>query len=226
MTPQMRLKKQQLADLQCLREIGEAGIRQIDDAVAQLPIAPLQPTEFRGKLKTLLAENDGAADAVLRTLLSLHGLMRQLDLTSDEIFAGLNSAVREADWNAEDLKKWEQAAEAFKGLFHLPVVRLSAKALELSYQHAHLLQRSQIVTDIRPLFDQEAKEIQGTIISHKLLLRYDDLEGEHLLSLAVDEKDILSLIKQCERALQKSKTVQSQLKDRAQIQTLIPGKDE
>ena len=54
---------------------------------------------------------------------------------------------------------------------------------------------------------------------------YDDAEGEHSLSVAVDERDVDLLIKQCERALKKSKTAQAQLKEKAGLDTLIPGAD-
>jgi hypothetical protein len=57
------------------------------------------------------------------------------------------------------------------------------------------------------------------------MLRYDDIEGNHVITLSLDEKDILALVKQCERALNKSKTAQDQLEGKAGIPTIIPGKD-
>jgi hypothetical protein len=225
MTPQIRLQKQQLADLQCIREIGEAGLHRIIVELNKLPLAPAQPRELQTVFRAALDQNETLAQVVLRQLLSLHAMLRQLDLSPEEIFSALNFGLSESDWNKADFKKWEPVSTAFKNLFELPIVRLSAKALDLSYQHSHLLQRAQIVTDIRPLFNQDATEIQGTIISHKLLLRYDDIEGEHVLSLAVDEKDIKSLIRQCERALKKSQTATTQLNDKAGLKTLVPGKE-
>lgn len=224
MTPQIRLQKQHLADLQSIREIGGAGLRKVVDELQKSPIAPVQPVDLQGIISQALGGNAANADVLLRQLLSLHGMRRQLDLSGDEVFAGLSSGLHESDWTDVDFKKWEATVGTFKELFELPIIRLSAKALDLSYQHSHLFQRAQIITDVRPLFNNDASEVQGTIISHKLLIRFDDIEGEHLLSVAVDERDIESLIRQCERALTKSVTAKTHL-DKAGLKTLVPGKD-
>lgn len=224
MTPQIRLQKQNLADLHSIREIGNAGLRNVVEELKKSSVAPVQPHELQGAISHALESNLANADVLLRQLLSLHGMRRQLDLTVDEVFAGLSSGLQESDWTEADFKKWESVAGTFKELFELPIIRLSAKALDLSYQHSHLFQRAQIITDVRPLFNNDASEVQGTIISHKLLIRFDDIEGEHLLSFAVDERDIESLIRQCERALTKSVTVKTHL-DKAGLKTLVPGKD-
>lgn len=224
MTTQMKLRPQQLADWQCIRGIGEIGMGLVVAEVRKLPISPVQPKELQGVISKALDGRSKDADVLLRQLLSLHGIRRQLDLTSEEIFAGLDSGLLEAGVGETEFKKWESVSPAFKELFELPAVRISAKGLDLSYQHSHLMQRVQIITDVRPIFNSEADEIQGTLISHKLMIRYDDLEGEHALSLAVDDRDIKALIRQCERAFKKSELVKAQL-DKAGLRTLIPGKD-
>lgn len=225
MTPQLKLQKQHLDDLQCIREIGETNLKHVLSEVQKLPVAPVHPKELQSTISKALGGDEANADTLIRQLLSLHGLRRQLGLETAEVFAGLDSGLRESGWEMEELKKWEPASGIFKMLFDVPVVQLSAKALDLSYQHSHLLQRAQIITDIRPIYNGDATEIQGTIISHKFLLRYDDIEGEHVLSLAIDEKDIQSLIRQCGRALKKASTAKIQLGDRAKLTTLNPGEE-
>ena len=226
MTPQIILKKHQLSDLQCIREIGQAGLDRVIAEVNKIPIAPLQPQQLQDEISKALKNNGSNSEAVLRQLLSLHGMLRQLDLSPEEVFAGLNSGLQKSEWDETALKEWASVSVIFKKLFELPIVQLTAKALDLSYQHSHLLVRARIITDIRPLYNSDATEIQGTIISHKFMLRYDDIEGEHEISCAVDERDIKSLIKQCERALIKSQTAMNQLNEKAGLKSLIPGKDE
>jgi hypothetical protein len=224
MTPQIRLQQQHLADWQCIRDIGEASMGRVVAEVKKLSTTPMQPKELQTVISSALEDNEPNADVLLRQLLSLHGMRRQLDLTSEEIFAGLTAGLKDAGLDDAEFKKWQSISPTIKELFELPAVSLSAKGLDLSYQHSHLIQRTQIITDIRPIFNSDATVIQGTIISHKLLIRYDDLEGEHLLSLAVDDRDIRSLIRQCDRALKKSDVAKGQL-DKAGLITLIPGKD-
>ena len=225
MTPQIRLQPRSLADLRRIQDIGQDRLKRVVAEVGKLPPLPVHAQELQEVMSKSLNGNVADADILVRQLLSLHGLQRQLNLDSEEIFGGLTSGLQESSGDKSEVARWESVSAIFRELFELPIVRISAKALDLSYQHSHLLQRSQIITDIRPLFDNEATTIQGTIISHKFLLRYDDIEGEHLLSLAVDEKDLKSLIKQCQRALQKSEVVKKRL-EQAELKTLIPGEEQ
>jgi hypothetical protein len=211
MTLQIRLQKRDLAHLERIREIGQAALRQVIVELSKLPVAPCQPEKLHDSISEALDGDVQRAEVLLRQLLSLNGMRRQLNLRSDEVFLGLDSGLRRGGWGQEELAKWESVSGIFKELFDLPIVRLSAKALDLSYQHTHLFERAQIITDIRPVFNDDATEIQGTVVSHKLLLRYHDSMGTHELSLAVDKKDIEALIQQCNRALKKSETVKVQL---------------
>jgi hypothetical protein len=227
MTPQIRLQKQHLADLQAIGEIGQEGLRKVVAEAAKLPVAPVHPKQLQEVIAKALVGDEAKADMLLRQVLSLHGMLRQLDLSADEVFSGLSSGLRpeESGWSNEEFENWKSASGSFRQLFELPIVRLSAKALDLSYEHSHLLQRARIITDVRPIFDHDATRIEASVISHKLMVRYDDVEGEHVLSLSVDERDVKELIKQCERALRKAQTAKAQLEDKAGVKTLVPGKD-
>lgn len=227
MKPQFRLHPRQLADLQAIRGLGASALKVAIAEVKKLHPNPTRPDEIQAVLLRALKENSVGCDALLRQVLSLHGLGRQLNLSAAEIFSGLQPGLQptESGWAEEEFKEWVAIADLVKEFFELEVIRLSAKALDLSYEHTQLLQRARILTDIRPVFNDDASEVRGTVISHSLLIRFDDPEGDHVLSLAVDEDDIQSLIRQCERALKKSKTARDRL-EKAGVQTIMPRKDE
>ena len=226
MTPQIRLQKHHLADLQVVREIGPEGLRGIAAQLRKLPVEPILPKQWHRVITEFLGGDEAKAGVLVRQVLSLHGMLRQLDLSSEEVFAGLSSGLQpsESGWSGDEFERWKSVSGAFRELFDLPLVRLSAKALDLSYEHAHLLQRARIITDVRPIFDDKAIQLQGAVIAHDLLLRYDDVEGEHVLSLSLDDRDIESLRKQCERALLKAQTAKAQLEEKGLLKTLVPGK--
>jgi hypothetical protein len=228
MTPQIRLQRHQVADFQLIRDLGVEAIQRVIPEVKNLGLVPKQPADIQAVLMRASGGNKNGIEALLRQLLSLHGLVRELNLSSTEIFAALNAGLHPAEskWLPEEFDRWVSVSPLVKELFELEVVRLSAKALDLSYEHSELLQRARILTDIRPVFNDDASEVRGTVISHTLLLRYDDIEGDHVLSLALDEGDIRSLIQQCERALKKSQTARTHLEAKAGIPAIVPGKDE
>ena len=80
----------------------------------------------------------------------------------------------------------------------------TAKALDLSYDYANLLQTTRIVTDIRPIFDNDVTKIDAAVVSFTLRLSYDNTEGNHGLSIAMNQADVKALREQCDRALKKS----------------------
>jgi len=228
MKPQIRLNPYQLADLQVIRGLGVQSLKDAISEVKKLPSAPTQPADIRHALSVTLKGNTSGGEALLRLVLALHGLRRQLTISPDSIFQGLQSGLlpSESKWTDEEFKQWLAIADLVKEFFELEVIGLSAKALDLSYEHTQLLQRARILTDIRPVFDEDASVIRGTVISHSLLLRFDDAEGDHVLSLSIDEEDIHGLIKQCERALKKSQTARKQLQEKAGICAIVPGSEE
>jgi hypothetical protein len=102
-------------------------------------------------------------------------------------------------------------------------VSLAAKAIELSYDYANLLRRTRILTDIRPLYNDSADCIEAAVVSYTLRLRYDTADGEHELSIALDEADLRTLMAQCERAMTKAKTARDVLAGRCNISIAISG---
>lgn len=227
MTPQFRLEKRQLADWQLVREIEPKLLRESIDKLRSLPPLPCPPGDLDRILKRVLVNRDAEAESLLRQLLSLHGFARNINLRTDQVFAGIQFGLNpvQSDWTDEQFQRWVKIEPLLRELFELDVVRLSAKALDLSYQHAELLQHAQILTDVRPVFDTNASEVRGAVISHSILLRYDDIEGDHTLSLLLDEADVRALKDQCDRALTKSETLQTHLKKQPGIAVWVPGKE-
>jgi hypothetical protein len=227
MTPQIRFQKHQLADLQVIRDLDAESLRKAIAALSQLPPIPTRPAKIQKTWTEALGKSEKGGDSLLRQLLSLHGMVRQLDLSSDVLFKGLNASLQppESEWTTEEYERWMSISSLVRELFELEVVCLSAKALDLSYEHSELLQRARILTDIRPVFNSDANEIRGTVITHSLMLRYDDIEGNHVITLSLDEKDIYALMRQCERALSKSKTAKDYLEGKTGLPAIVPGKD-
>lgn len=105
-------------------------------------------------------------------------------------------------------------------------VRTVSKALDLAYEYANLFQDARIVTDIRPIFndvDDEQMEIEAAVVAFTLRLHYDDRQGNHSLSVALDETDVRTLKYQCERALHKAQLAQDRMRDMVGVPTIISG---
>ena len=181
----------------------------------------LRPQEL---LETLSGPLDDDAEPLARQLLSLQGLVRQTGLPVDEVFSGIRGAVeRQGQEVSIDTNAWANVEEIVKELVRDQSVRLASTAIELAYDYANLLRQTKILTDIRPLFNETADEIEAAVISYTLRLRYDSADGEHELSIALDESDVKTLAVQCARALSKAATAQAMMAEKCNVSVIVSG---
>ncbi len=205
MAIQIQLNKSQLADLRAIRELGPEVLGAVVEHINSLETAPLAPGKLQEAILEVVKGNEEAVNSTLRQAISLASLQRRrkLDVETvlDSIRKGLQSA--NAPWDGTSLAKWDELVPAFRRLISSKNVEIAAKALDLSYDYANLLQTTRIVTDIRPVFDNEVTKIDGAVVSFTLRLTYDNAEGSHNLSIAMNQADINTLREQCDRALKK-----------------------
>jgi len=218
---QLRVMKHQLADLKQICQLGTGRLAEVKKKLGELPRPILRPQQLLAEVGIVLGEE---AEPLVRQLLSLQGLIRQTGLPSEEVLAGIRDAIqrqgREVDLEAS---VWVEVEPTIKTLVEEQSVRLAATAIELAYDYANLLRRTKILTDIRPLFNKAADEIEGAVVSYTLRLRYDSADGEHELSIALDESDIRILAAQCDRALTKAATARALLAKKCDLSVIVSG---
>jgi hypothetical protein len=85
------------------------------------------------------------------------------------------------------------------------------KGLYLAYEYQNVATKLQLLTDVRPVFSDDATRIERHVLSYLLRLEYHDGSHLHSLDFALDAEDIRVLRRLCERAEAKAETVQKQL---------------
>lgn len=166
--------------------------------------------------------------SLMNVLMSLVTLRRQRDLNAKELLEGLHHGiVSSGAWSDEELSRWKELEPSLRELFSSPSLWSVVKALDLSYDYSNLLQTAKILTDIRPIFNDEATLICGSVVSYTLRLYYSTLAGESKsLSIALDEKDVNKLRELCDRALRKAQTAKSFMQKNNIKGTFITGEEE
>lgn len=99
-------------------------------------------------------------------------------------------------------------------------VAISFKAQRLTYLRDKLLHDVEIVSDVRPIFNENGEEIVEFVVTHELamtLLVGREIRREHI---TIDYADILALRKACDRALVKTQTIKKTLSDRHRVEVL------
>lgn len=227
MPTQFRIPPDQLADLARIRDLGSAAIQGIVDQLSGLAQFPLNPTELRRLVASLLDGDSELADSIVRPLLALNHLVRNRSTDVDSVIEGLSQAVERLEqWTTEQKESWHTIESSLRELFLCDAVRMVSKATELSYDYANLFQGARIFTDVRPVFndeDDDSLDIDAAVISYTLRLHFDNREGNHSLSIALDEDDIHTIQKQCDRALRKSQVTRRRICQAADIPSVIFG---
>lgn len=220
----------QLSDLAAIRDLGHEVLGAITEQLAQIKPTPLQPAELRKALKDAIPDNDLAANALLRQLISLYHLQWQRRLKPQEILDGLAHALKRAPadtgWDEPNRKEWQELQPQLLALLDIEQVRTVVKALNLGYEYANLLDAARIMTDIRPIFGENDSRIEGAVISQTLRIYYNSRDGDHSLSLAMDHDDLKHLLQSCQRALAKAKTAKKHMQHNGDVPTIVRGDED
>ena len=117
---------------------------------------------------------------------------------------------------------WDACEPIVTRLLSSASVRLTSKALDISYDFERLFVGGRFVTSIRPVFDETREHIVGGAIVQTLRLAYLAGTGEeNTLSIALDRADIVRLMKSCEVALAKGQELAQLSSDRWGLPTMM-----
>jgi hypothetical protein len=140
---------------------------------------------------------------------------RKLGMSSDAFIEGVSSGLDSLPidkWNEEHRDNWNKILPIIKRLISDDSkLVLSAKASGLLQDQHLLLCNSQVITDIRPVFDDSASTIKAFLAFHTLVLRCHEGDTEKNIYVVLDLQDVRKLREQLERAEQKEQLVKSNL---------------
>ena len=119
----------------------------------------------------------------------------------------------------------EQNRKQIETLMELESFKLSAKALNLSFDQENLLISSSSIIDIRPVYDDPRQEILGGVVLHSIKLEFIQDGERKAITFGLDEDDIDSLISKLKLSKQKSKAAKKLFGDRLGLDTFIVGEE-
>lgn len=227
MPAQLGLQSEDIYDLSIIRDLGAETIQTIIDKLSSLDPPPFRPSDLHQALNNILPDRSNEVDGVMRQLMFLYNIRRVRTLSVKDLLEGLLYDITTADqrWTSEEITRWKALEPQLSNLFSLQNVSTIVKALNLAYDYADILQNVKILTDIRPVFKEDASDILGAIVSFTLRLYLDGREGSKSLSIALDKEDVEKLKQICERALEKAKTAKSFMHKNNIQRTFIFGEE-
>lgn len=166
--------------------------------------------DVASKVRSELQASEDDAARFVRTFISLHSLRRSLRLTPSEILGEVNRAIT-MDETPPWFKSWEGSLRTVERLLspQHPLASLE-KAMNLAYEYQNVATELQLLTDIRPIFNDSLTKVDRTVLSFVLRIGYHDGAHRHDLDLALDAMDVENLRLLCERAQAKMRVIKEQ----------------
>lgn len=205
MAGQLRLSETQLSDLRSISELTVSSLQSILGRLNELTPTPMYAEEVRGVFLDVLPDKPQLVDTLQKQVLGLAGLQYRSDVPPDVLIEALRSSL-EARFKPEEIDGWKLIESVFRDILASQAIRTLVKSIELTYDYANLVQSINVITDIRPVFDDAADHVIGAVVSFTLRLTYENGSNVQSLSLAIDAEDVEKLRDQCDRALKKAET--------------------
>jgi hypothetical protein len=130
----------------------------------------LESAELREQLRDVVPAE--RVTDVAGQLVALTQLEREQELSANEIVDSLTDSLLrlppDAAWSENDLRRWRELREPLVELLSQPNLATIAQAVRLSFDYANVLTQARILTDIRPLFNDDADKVLGAVVSQTL----------------------------------------------------------
>ncbi len=195
------LPKEVASSLLRLSDLSTDVVQQISEALDGLPISSNQAKDILAKIESLpdslgLGENKAS---IARTIQSLHMTYAQSESKADKFLRDLSDAVVRATHQIDEQKrtKLESSVRTLLSIKSLQVAHKSA-LLQIAYERVFASAR--IITDVRPVFTEEIDGLASALIIHNLKIEYWESGEPKEFYVALDAKDIQSMLNQVERA--------------------------
>jgi hypothetical protein len=157
-------------DLERICEIGPESIKAAVTTLASRTRPIISPNALRRALESTVG--DDVARVLVRQLISLRLLNARRGRKIDDIVEALTLGL-EKKWDKDEndkISKWLNIKSDFTDLLSSNHVLTTAKAFGLSYDFERILDSARIISDIRPVFNNDRTEIIGAIICSTIVL--------------------------------------------------------
>lgn len=167
-------------------------------------------------------QNSDALKPVIETVVGLCATAEKYNLK--KVLANVKDSIEQSEaFRDFDLPKKELLLERLKNLIgEGSGAKQFLKANRVVQSHHQVFSECQILTDIRPIFNENGDEAIGATIVHSLKIDFRKGENHHSFYVALDDTDLKTLQRQISRANIKSKTLQTIL-TKSGIKCLSPN---
>lgn len=218
-SPRIRLNPQQTEDFTALCDVGQVKLEAVLASLEGAERPLISTAQLRERAAAIVGPRH--ARALVRQLIAFAIGARRMAFSSD-ITEAISDALKERNWDEERQKSWDEIKSTFWRLVSQRHIRHAAKAYDLSFDYANIFDHMRIVTDLRPVFDDDHATLVGGIVRHVMRLSYSSVGDETSLSIVLDRKDIEDIRQSCDEALKKEGILSAFMTEPNAVQKVDP----
>jgi hypothetical protein len=221
MAQQPRLTQSQEESLKAICAVGRDGLQRVATALMARGL-----TISRQKIQQLMIDElgDEPGQVLANFLFGVVIGAREDSLAPNHTLRRINDIIVADDEREIKFPGWDACLPALTDLLESRSIRLSEKALSVSYDFERVYQAGRFLTTVRPIYDDTRQEILGATIVQTLRLEFFSSSGESSnLSIALDRADIEELKRSCEDALRKADVAFQKVSGEWRLPTIMPG---
>jgi len=221
----LAVPKTQIRLLATLRDLTQEQLSSVRAALEALG-STLEITAFELAIAKVL-DDDGVAKQTAAALLLLSKVRRSYSADAVAVLEAISADIAlrgdQYRWSAEEVASWKRLAPSIAAVVALSTVSVLEKSVELAYSFRSLYRSARVLTDIRPVFNDDGSEVHAAVVTHTLELAYTEDGVTKTLCLAVDAQDLTQLSTICSRAQQKAKAARALMSAGVKVPTSIAG---
>lgn len=167
-------------------------------------------------------------EATLSICINLSRLHRNLDKPLIDTLKRVSEALSRAEfpeWEDKQEQSWVERQPYLEALLKPNgAIEIMSKARELLYDFQSVFLNSNVLTDVRYIYDDGPTQVKGALVLHTLSLEYFEGMEPCQVHITLSSRDVERLISQLQRSQRKFEVSETLLKDEG-VPELTPGRN-
>ncbi len=200
------IQNEDIVGIQALIELGEENLAKLARIQCQQPLELNLSNVYDRLVADLECDRRTLQLGILNALISFNGLRRRLELPAAEFLTALDHTLTNQSpqkWRENHLDSWKAIVPHLSPFFEPDnFFAQVSKAFDLLSERPTLFQSARILTEFRPIFNEEQSRTLAVLQTNTLVLEYWDGQNR-TLHVSLDSSDLEDLQIEMNRARQK-----------------------
>lgn len=208
-----RIPKSAYKGFEQLIAIGPERLKQLSDHLGNRELV-LDVTKLAKELAAEIEYSSDSIEEIIRSVLIPLNIVRSSQkISAKNLLNQLTEMISQQneEWYGKHAKKFQNLASVLEPFFLANgFFAMLSKTFQLLINHSIIAQDLKILTELRPVFDDDLSSAKAMVLTNTLVIDYKENDDSKTFHLAIDRSDLKTLQEQLDRAEKKSELLKDQ----------------